>query len=171
MDQLGPKLKSQINLVLLEADMPTHVDYTSFIQFLIASGFELVDSVNDCDRYRTGTDKGYPCDREIQHLAFRRLQKSPTNGTHWTSKLQGWNAALEAHLSKRGFGKIGWNVNEAGKEAQQAQYDAWAQDGALGTVCEVGFGAGHSALRFLAQGAARVYEFDSGQHPYSRVAA
>eukprot|EP00439_Symbiodinium_sp_Y106_P073058 s2900_g13.t1 len=39
------------------------------------------------------------------------------------------------------------------------------------TICEVGFNAGHSALRWLTHSSAKVLSFDLGDHPYSRPAA
>jgi len=54
---------------------------------------------------------------------------------------------------------------------QTAQYDTWARSPSSRTICETGFNAGHSALRFLAQSRARLVEFDIGQHPYAKLAA
>jgi hypothetical protein len=54
---------------------------------------------------------------------------------------------------------------------QTSQYDEWAKRPNLDTICETGFNAGHSALRFLAQSGAALYEFDSGEHSYAKAAA
>jgi len=64
-------------------------------------------------------------------------------------------------------------TEDAGTEIQQQQYDAWAQDNRVQTICETGFNAGHSALRFLAMSSAKakVYEFDMGSHNYSHPSA
>jgi len=56
-------------------------------------------------------------------------------------------------------------------DKQTAQYDAWARDPNIKTICETGFNAGHSALRFLAQSNATLFEFDLGVHPYGKVGA
>ena len=40
-----------------------------------------------------------------------------------------------------------------------------------GTVCEVGFNAGHSSLMWLTAGVSRVISFELGQYPYSGLAA
>lgn len=68
--------------------------------------------------------------------------------------------ALEGHIDYRG---------ELAK--QSAKYDEWAKTLKLNTICETGFNAGHSALRFLARSDAKLYEFDLGSHAYSKVAA
>lgn len=80
MDQLGEKIKTQINLVLFEADMPSTaadctencMDYAVFIKFLENSGFEMVDKFNDCDQARHGAPAGTWCGDWIEHYAFRR---------------------------------------------------------------------------------------------------
>jgi len=80
MEQIGPKLDHQIDLILLEADMPTGapdcqgkcVDYSKFITFLIQHGFTMVDNFNDCDRAHHGAPAGMWCGPWIQHYAFRR---------------------------------------------------------------------------------------------------
>mmetsp|Transcript_52073 Transcript_52073/g.91492 ORF Transcript_52073/g.91492 Transcript_52073/m.91492 type:complete len:297 (+) Transcript_52073:106-996(+) len=81
---------------------------------------------------------------------------------------------LQSYLEALGFpdfGKEG-HVVEVGELAQQtAKYDEWANLWNFRTVCETGFNAGDSALRFLAQTDAQVYEFDLCEHQYSRPAA
>eukprot|EP00747_Dinoflagellata_sp_TGD_P033997 gnl/TRDRNA2_/TRDRNA2_136979_c0_seq4.p1 gnl/TRDRNA2_/TRDRNA2_136979_c0~~gnl/TRDRNA2_/TRDRNA2_136979_c0_seq4.p1 ORF type:complete len:325 (-),score=27.92 gnl/TRDRNA2_/TRDRNA2_136979_c0_seq4:340-1314(-) len=81
MDQIGPKLKSQIKLVLLEADMPSDhpeqcpnhcMDYHPFFTFLKDNGFSKVDQFNDCDFSRSGAPNGTWCGPWIEHYAFRR---------------------------------------------------------------------------------------------------
>lgn len=72
------------------------------------------------------------------------------------------------------------NVTEGHTEAtgelarQTEMYDLWATQNfklQSKTICEIGFNAGHSALRFLSQSDANVIEFDNGAHPYARLAA
>jgi len=46
-----------------------------------------------------------------------------------------------------------------------------AEDPGVRTICEVGFNAGHSSLRWLLHSQARVISFDLGQHHYSKPAA
>mmetsp|Transcript_116407 Transcript_116407/g.184171 ORF Transcript_116407/g.184171 Transcript_116407/m.184171 type:complete len:282 (+) Transcript_116407:3-848(+) len=80
MDQLGPKIKSSINLILIEADQPDDggdchehcMNYRKFFEFLKQSGFTQVDKFNDCDRKRSGAPEGYWCGIWINHYAFRR---------------------------------------------------------------------------------------------------
>jgi FkbM family methyltransferase len=80
MDQLGPLIKSQINLVLFEEDMGKGspdcqtdcMDYQEFIAFLEASGLVLVDKFNDCDKDRTGAPADTWCGAWINHYAFKR---------------------------------------------------------------------------------------------------
>lgn len=81
---------------------------------------------------------------------------------------------LEETLSDAGFTEAGMepHTTDSGALALQTQrYDEWAKSKNIKTVCETGFNAGHSALRFLAQSEARVYEFDLGAWPYGKVAA
>lgn len=81
MDQLGPKIKSQINLLLIEGDMPLGakdchancMDYEKFFRFLEDSGLKQVDRFNDCDKERTGAPKGKWCGKWIDHYAFKRM--------------------------------------------------------------------------------------------------
>merc|ERR1719329_1338070 len=85
MDQIGPKLRTQINLVLLEADMGDDggdcvkncMDYKKFIAFLEDCGLEMVDKRNDCDSAWHGAPAGTWCGNWIWHYAFRR--KSPSS--------------------------------------------------------------------------------------------
>lgn len=57
-------------------------------------------------------------------------------------------------------------------QRQSDRYDTWANDSRVKRICESGFGAGHSALRFLAQTkSASMISFDIGLHPASKVAA
>jgi FkbM family methyltransferase len=80
MDQIGPKIQSQINLIVIEADMPdtggdctSHcMNYKKFFDFLKQSGFAQVDEFNDCDRSRSGAPEGTWCGGWINHYAFRR---------------------------------------------------------------------------------------------------
>lgn len=57
------------------------------------------------------------------------------------------------------------------KDARQARhYNRWAHM-INATICETGFNAGHSALRFLAQSPMnKVFEWDIGDHDYARPA-
>jgi len=89
MDQIGPKIQSQINLIVIEADMPVAtpgavipraeactkhcMDYQKFFNFLRKSGFQQVDEFNDCDRTRSGAPEGTWCGNWIKHYAFRRI--------------------------------------------------------------------------------------------------
>lgn len=83
MDQIGPKIRSQINLIIVEADMGVRdvqhcdkdcMDYQAFFAFLEDSGFEMVDKLNDCDTARIGAPQGTWCGDQLEHLVFRRKQ-------------------------------------------------------------------------------------------------
>lgn len=93
----------------------------------------------------------------------RRETKIPSNLSEWfalldkTLKLAG-GEDMEGHSSKEA-------------NPQTRLYDTWARSKDVKTICEIGFNAGHSALRFMAQGNATLYEFDMGQHKSSKVAA
>eukprot|EP00929_Paragymnodinium_shiwhaense_P052694 TRINITY_DN2639_c0_g1_i2.p1 TRINITY_DN2639_c0_g1~~TRINITY_DN2639_c0_g1_i2.p1 ORF type:complete len:361 (+),score=58.12 TRINITY_DN2639_c0_g1_i2:131-1213(+) len=55
--------------------------------------------------------------------------------------------------------------------AQTDMYDTWATMDNISTICETGFNAGHSALRFLSQSVkSHIYEFDLGEHAYGKIA-
>lgn len=80
MDQIGPKIKEQIQLIVIEADMPDSggdcvhdcMNYPKFFKFLEDSGFEQVDEFNDCDRERSGSPPSTWCGSWINHFAFKR---------------------------------------------------------------------------------------------------
>lgn len=82
----------------------------------------------------------------------------------WVQKLED---NLKAHHDSVSEGYSG----EEFMKPQQEQYSAWAHRDKLSTVCETGFNAGHSALRFLVESNAHIYEFDLGEHPYSNTSA
>lgn len=69
------------------------------------------------------------------------------------------------------FGKEG-HVDPSGVLGQQvAKYDEWANLWNFKTICETGFNGGDSALRFLSQTEAHVFEFDLCEHGYTRPSA
>lgn len=83
MDVLRPKIQRDINLLLLEADYPAGItkhgdkmDYEPFKHFMTESGFDIVDSFNDCDqeRYAPHMNK-LPCEDYIWHYVFLRRSK------------------------------------------------------------------------------------------------
>lgn len=77
---------------------------------------------------------------------------------------------LESELASHGHTHFEGHTHTEDTEQTQ-EYDKFARSITNGTICETGFNAGHSALRFLAQSSAKLYEFDIGQHQYARVAA
>jgi len=78
---------------------------------------------------------------------------------------------LESALQSAGESVTEGHSEDSGILAKQTQtYDTWAKSGTLRTICETGFNAGHSALRFLAQSQAKVFEFDLGSHDYAHTA-
>merc|ERR1719440_2083882 len=77
---------------------------------------------------------------------------------------------LDNELSKAGrVVTEGHSGVEASKQ-ENDQYDQWARNTDIKTICETGFNGGHSAARFLSQSNATVYEFDLGQHDYAKTA-
>lgn len=87
MDQIGPKIQSQINLIVIEADMPAGVggdctkhcmDYQKFFKFLNENGFEQVDMFNDCNHARSGAPADTWCGPWINHYAFKRRTATNT---------------------------------------------------------------------------------------------
>jgi len=85
--------------------------------------------------------------------------------------LREWTDKLESNLKAHKVFVSEGNTNEE-KVIQQAEtYSDMAEQGALKTVCETGFNAGHSALRFLTLSKAQVYEFDLGAHKYAHISA
>jgi len=95
------------------------------------------------------------------------LQVLPAQAKHQT--LQPFIDALEQQLRNAGQEITEGHIEATGEQTEQ--YDAWAHNTNIKTICETGFNAGHSALRFLAQSNATLYEFDLGIHPYGKIAA
>mmetsp|Transcript_114881 Transcript_114881/g.199023 ORF Transcript_114881/g.199023 Transcript_114881/m.199023 type:complete len:280 (+) Transcript_114881:106-945(+) len=92
--------------------------------------------------------------------------------THNTPEVDAQIAELEQAIASAGHTQTEPGSVDAGELSLQTNaYDQWARRAPLKTVCEVGFNAGHGALRFLSQSNAHVYEFDIGVHAYSHVAA
>lgn len=87
------------------------------------------------------------------HSAMKYLQLYLDHLGYTEKKLEGHTDEFEPSLA-----------------VQTSTYDEWAQNWNLKTVCETGFNAGHSALRFLAQTWAHVYEFDLCDHNYTEPA-
>lgn len=119
------------------------------------------------NRLSSGADVGLPSNREDVHLT----RSSSVNYSQ--GDLQQELQSLQQHLDSLGYpiaeGYVRDDNPYIAKEA--AIYDQWANSLNLSTICETGFNAGHSALRFLAQSKATVYEFDLCEHPYSQPAA
>jgi len=80
-------------------------------------------------------------------------------------------AKLREALAQQNFTKFEYHVLMGVSTAQAWVYNSWIQDPDVKTICEVGFGGGHSALMFLMNSSAQVYEFDNGVKEYSRSAA
>eukprot|EP00747_Dinoflagellata_sp_TGD_P181275 gnl/TRDRNA2_/TRDRNA2_35060_c0_seq1.p1 gnl/TRDRNA2_/TRDRNA2_35060_c0~~gnl/TRDRNA2_/TRDRNA2_35060_c0_seq1.p1 ORF type:complete len:302 (+),score=35.93 gnl/TRDRNA2_/TRDRNA2_35060_c0_seq1:76-981(+) len=78
----------------------------------------------------------------------------------WYQKLDQRLRDHSAFLSSREGGLVG-----------SGQYDTWAEAGIFHTVCQTGFDGGYSALRFLVQSKAHVYEFDLGEQDHAKVSA
>jgi len=84
MDQLGPKIETQIKLVVIEADMPDDggdctadcMHYPKFFDFLAKSGFQQIDEFNDCDHSRSHAPETTWCGPWIKHYAFRKTSKT-----------------------------------------------------------------------------------------------
>jgi len=83
MDQIGPAIREQIQLIVIEADMPDvggdctkHcMNYPKFFKFLTDSGFQQVDKFNDCDHARSGAPAETWCGDWIDHYAFKRISR------------------------------------------------------------------------------------------------
>mmetsp|Transcript_147113 Transcript_147113/g.256737 ORF Transcript_147113/g.256737 Transcript_147113/m.256737 type:complete len:309 (-) Transcript_147113:30-956(-) len=80
---------------------------------------------------------------------------------------------LNDFLFKQGFAITEGHTDELdlSLKKQTDYYDQWTQAWSLNTICETGFNAGHSALRFLSQTVAQVYEFDMCDHNYAQPAS
>jgi hypothetical protein len=100
---------------------------------------------------------------DMSFLHFASVRVSPHAVDEWIAK-------LDAVLAEHSFDRYEGNSNEKLVAEEANQYDEWAQNPNISTICETGFNAGHSALRFLASSNAKVYEFDLGAHEYGRVA-
>jgi hypothetical protein len=135
-----------------------------------AKGYALVQTrlnkrVAADTEYQEPRARGYRDDYILKLLQSSDQSDRPLASTANVSE---WFAKLTAVLG--GIGLEG-NSNEADAKAEQERYDTLARGPTLKTYCETGFNAGHSALRFLAQSAAKVYEFDLGTHEYAQTAA
>uniref|UniRef100_A0A7S0AWE8 Cephalosporin hydroxylase n=1 Tax=Pyrodinium bahamense TaxID=73915 RepID=A0A7S0AWE8_9DINO len=84
--------------------------------------------------------------------------------------LKSWMGKLDQMFRDRGMAVTEGNSGQQPAHKEQVRYNEWATNGHLSTLCETGFNAGHSALRFLALSEAHVYEFDLGEHPYAMPA-
>jgi hypothetical protein len=84
-----------------------------------------------------------------------------------------WMGKLNANLAEHGFNRdmVEGYSGGHGSNVQVDMYADWAAHRSFRTICETGFNAGHSALRFLALSTAHVYEFDIGWHQYANVSA
>ena len=90
MDQIGPKLRTQINLVLLEADMGNDggdcqkdcMDYKAFFAFLEECGVEMVDKFNDCDRARHGAPEGTWCGLGVSGQMTSAIRQTHRDWVH-----------------------------------------------------------------------------------------
>lgn len=82
-----------------------------------------------------------------------------------------WTQRLEANLQQKGMVVTEGNSGQNRVARQANRYNSLARSPGLTTVCETGFNAGHSALRFLVLSDAHVYEFDLGMHDYSHESA
>jgi hypothetical protein len=129
-----------------------------------------------------GPDRGFSYGRvascslftEFESEAADKMQEQEAAALTVNETLKPLYAELEKHITR-----LLGNVTDGGFEGhtenfgpqlkQTVQYDQWAKSG-FETICETGFNAGHSALRFLAQSAANLYEFDLGEHVYSKYA-
>jgi hypothetical protein len=87
------------------------------------------------------------------------------------SSLQMLMSALEQQLSNAGQSIEAFKEPTAEFAKQTSQYDAWAHDTNIKTICGSDFNSGSSALRFLAESKATLYEFDMGVHPEGKIAA
>lgn len=85
--------------------------------------------------------------------------------------MNGWFQRLDANLRAHGLAVSQGHSNLPGKADQRRLYNTIAKKVPIRTVCETGFNAGHSALRFLAQSDAKFYAFDLGEHRYAHVSA
>lgn len=82
-------------------------------------------------------------------------------------KVEALNRELMSKHPRTGFEG---NTDQPGVAVQQTQYIEWAHTRGAKTFCETGFNAGHSALVFLSESSAHVFEFDLGTHAYGRTA-
>lgn len=72
LDQISPKLRTQINLVILRTDNLGTTDYPWLISYLGACGLKKVEAINDCADGQTNVPALETCSPRINHYAFRR---------------------------------------------------------------------------------------------------
>lgn len=87
--------------------------------------------------------------------------------------LDEWTSKLEQNLIDKGYEHMNSDEHDGWKDGEMAlkkdKYDV--NNKGLRTICETGFNAGHSALRYLTQTDAQVYMFDDAKHDYARESA
>lgn len=119
---------------------------------------------------RTGVRNVMPSMTDLRHrdhVAQQLLQMAGLGTTDVDSVI----GQLEDAITKAGQAiSEGHSEDNGLLKKETDQYDQWATDAAIKTICETGFNAGHSAARFLSNGIAHVYEFDIGAHDYSHTA-
>jgi len=120
--------------------------------------------VQDKDKVQD-EDKGTVQDQADQELGLH----DPTD-----HQLDEWTLKLEQNLIDKGYKHLNSDQHDGckdgEKEPKKHKYYVNNKKG-LKNICETGFNAGHSALRYLTQSDAQVYMFDDGKHDYARESA
>jgi hypothetical protein len=132
-----------------------------------AGSFKIRNKVNVSYDHRVYLD-GHLLTR---HASFWTSPATAARATAKESRLESLLNELEATV-KANETVLEGHVEAVGELAKQANaYDAWIDKPGVRTICETGFNAGHSALRFLSQSKANVIEFDDASHKYALPAA
>mmetsp|Transcript_70913 Transcript_70913/g.122913 ORF Transcript_70913/g.122913 Transcript_70913/m.122913 type:complete len:299 (+) Transcript_70913:98-994(+) len=128
-----------------------------------------VRELSHFSRLSSKFDVGLASHRQGRDAHVRKFSRTNYSQDDLHQALQG----LQQHLDALGYPIVeGYVRDDNPYLAKEAFiYDQWANTLNLSTICETGFNAGHSALRFLAQSQATVYEFDLCEHPYTQPAA
>jgi len=106
-----------------------------------------------------------------REMGLELLSVALTADASPSEKLDGLIQELNQFLCEKSFARTEGHSANTAVELQWAEYNRLAQGDHLKTVCETGFNAGHSALRFLALSDANFYSFDIGNHDYAKPAA
>lgn len=142
-------------------DVPVETKGLGLVQRSVSSHFGM-SALATAERSRVRARRG---ELDIYLLSLSGIVPNQTDYENWQSR-------LSAHLESKNMTATEGSTADPVAHEEVQRYSEFAKSaGPTKTVCETGFNAGNSALLFLTQSHARLYEFDMGEHVYSQEAA